>query len=117
MFCPRDSLVTENERDRITINSGYGQRTKRLYWLHHRDINTYSYYIRTVLGKVALWSHQLSAQTADCKKCIVQIVNAPRMDSSLNPVRYAICSTLVPHGYHYNGFMATPELKHRMSKS
>ena len=46
----------------------------------------------------------------------MQIVNVPRMDSSLNPIRYAICSTIVPHGYHYNGFMATPELKHRMSK-
>ena len=62
---------------------------------------------------------EVSAQTVNSEQCIVQKVNVPRGGSSPNPRECSNCLgsgrniqriTMCPHGYHHNGFMATPAL-------
>ena len=74
--------------------------------------------VRLHIVWTGLWSHQ-SAQTVNSEQCIVQKVNVPRGGSSPNPRECSNCLgsgrniqriTMCPHGYHHNGFMATPAL-------
>ena len=74
--------------------------------------------VRLHIVSTALWSHQ-SAQTVNSEQCIVQKVNVPQGGSSPNPRECSNCLgsgrniqriTMCPHGYHHNGFMATPAL-------
>ena len=75
-------------------------------------------YAYILFERFALWSHQ-SAQTVNGERCIVQKVNVPQGGSPPNPRGFSNCLgigqniqwiAMGPHGYHHNGFMATPAL-------
>ena len=95
MFCLRDSWVTdaagdrENERDRITINSGYGQTDKWIILASSQGHNRYSYYIYIRFREGCIVE---SPEFSKCRLQEMHSANSKRPAYGLFPQSNTLCN-------------------------